>query len=81
MSDRERELLIEAVCSPFRARDPLGRIVASPDWWDLSPADREAAFDAQLEARHLERALDPDGLSGTARAVLTRAHWLPQFAG
>ena len=79
MIDREREILVEAVCSPFRERDPLGRVLPSPAWWDLSPTDREIAFDAQLAARRLERALDAEGFSGSARAVLSRAGELPQL--
>lgn len=80
MNGREGGSLIEAVCSPFRERDPFGRILASPSFRDLSPADRDTAFDAQLAARRIERALDGDGLSGTARAVLARARSVPQLA-
>jgi hypothetical protein len=69
----EREVLIEATCSPYRERDAFGRILAAPAFRDLSPADRETAFDAQLSARAFERAVAADGLSGTARAVLARA--------
>lgn len=63
---------IEAVCSAFRERTPEGRILAAPDWWDLSPEDREVAFRAQLSVRWLERIVDPRGHSGTVRAVLAR---------
>lgn len=66
-----RELLIERVVSAWRAR-VSGRVAASPAWHDLEPEDRVAAFDATVEARRLEAALDPDGLSPTARAVLGR---------
>lgn len=79
MNDRDRENLIEAVCSPYRERDPFGRILPSPVWWDLCETDREAAFDAQLASREFERSLAPRGLSATADAVLARARWLPQF--
>lgn len=70
--DRERDLLIEAAASAHRERDTTGRILPSPAWLDLAPADRDAAFERQLEARWLEAALDPEGLSTTARAVLDR---------
>jgi len=63
---------IEAVCSAFRERTPEGRILPAPDWWDLSPEDREVAFREQLAARWLERIVDPRGFGGTVRAVLAR---------
>lgn len=71
MSD-DRETLIEQVVSAFRERDADGRVLASPAWRDLDPADRLAAHDETLRARRLEAALDPEGLSPTARAVLAR---------
>ncbi|MGK0362868.1 MAG: hypothetical protein ACI9U2_005190 [Bradymonadia bacterium] len=64
--------LIEQVVGAFRERDPDGRIKTSPAWHDLEAADREAAFEATLTQRSLEAALDADGLSSTARAVLAR---------
>ena len=76
---RERESLIEATVSAFRERDAEGRICPSPAWWDLSPEDRDAAFERQLVARQFERAYDSDGLSATARAVLRRIPLLPQI--
>lgn len=68
----DRESLIERVVSAFRERDANGVVQASPAWRDLDPADRAAAFDEALRARRLEAALDPDGLTSTARAVLAR---------
>ncbi len=79
MNAHDRLLLIEAVCSSYRERDAFGRILPSPAWWDLSPDDRDLAFDAQVASRELERALDVDGLSTTARAVLARLPYLPQL--
>ncbi len=79
MNDADRDLLIEAVCSPFRERDAFGRILAAPAWWDLTVDERGAAFDAQLAARSVERALDADGLSATARAVLEAARATEQL--
>jgi hypothetical protein len=72
MSDDPRSELIEAAATAFRERDVSGRIQPAPAWWDLSPQDREALFDLQMESRLLERALDRDGISATARAVLAR---------
>ena len=71
MSD-ESHASIEAVLSAFRERNAEGRILASPDWWDLPPEAREAAFEEQLGARHLERIVDARGHSGTVKAVLRR---------
>lgn len=79
MSGKDRDLLIEASASAFRERDPAGRIVPSPAWWDLSPQDRDAAFALQLASRRLERLVDPQGQSTTARAVLARARRLGQM--
>lgn len=68
---RRREL-IEAVTSAHRARHADGRILAHEAWWDLDAADREAAAEAAAVARRLEAAVDPQGLSSTAHAVLRR---------
>ncbi len=72
MSIEPKEQLIERAVSSFRERDSNGLIRPSPAWWDLTPADREALFHRQIESRMLERALDPDGISSTTRAVLSR---------
>jgi hypothetical protein len=45
---------------------------AHPAWQDLDQAGRLEAFEATRAARALEAALDPEGLSTTARAVLAR---------
>ena len=78
MTDEEQSLLIEAAATAFRERDATGRILPSADWWDLSPEDRDRAFKLQLVSRRLESAADPDGLSTTARAVLSRIPSLGQ---
>ena len=70
--NEDLDLLVESVTSAWRDRDPSGRPVPPPGWWDLSPDDRELAFDAQSATRELERAVDPRGWSGTVRAVLER---------
>ena len=73
MTDRLRSALVEAVTTAFRPRDPFsGRPTAAPEWHDLGAEGRLEAFDAIAELRALEAALDPDGLSTTARAVLSR---------
>jgi hypothetical protein len=70
-SDRDEDLLIEQVASAYRpaSRDELRY---HPAWHDLGPDGRERAFARARALRTLEAALDPDGLSTTARAVLAR---------
>lgn len=73
MTDGERlDTLIEAAVSVYRERDRDGRLVPPPAWWDLSPEQLDELFARQAEARLLESAIDPRGLSGTAHAVLAR---------
>ena len=79
MKPTDRDALIEALTSAYRERDAFGSILPSPAWFDLSPEDREAAFEAQLESRLLESLVSPDGLSSTARAVSERARSLGQL--
>jgi hypothetical protein len=66
------EMLMEQACSAFRARDRWGRILPSPAWMDLAPDVCEEVYKLQLETREFERALDPDGLSGTVRCIKLR---------
>ena len=68
----ERDLLIESVTGAWRDRDPSGRAIPPPAFWDLVPDDRLLAFDAVVATRELERAIDPEGRSGTVRAVMAR---------
>jgi hypothetical protein len=68
----ERERLIEEAVSAHRAADPRGGLRVSPAFADLDEAGRQEAFDLQILSRTLEAALDPGGLSTTARAVLAR---------
>ena len=72
MSDPVQDTLVEAVLTPFRSRDPEGRPVPPPAWWDLPPDVLEEVHRRAVAIRRLEQALDPQGLSGTARAVLAR---------
>lgn len=66
------ETSIEEVVSAFRDRDPRGQIVSAPAFHDLEPEERERAFRETLLQRTLESALDAQGLSTTAHAVLAR---------
>ncbi|CAN5526205.1 hypothetical protein BH09MYX1_BH09MYX1_44660 [soil metagenome] len=73
MTPEERDSLIEAVTTAHRTIDPYSRMTrASNAWHDLDEAGRAAAYERTLAARTLESALDPEGLSSTARAVLAR---------
>lgn len=66
------DTLLEAAATPYRERDPEGRILASPAWADLAPEARETLFDLQSTSRVLERAHHPLGWSGTVAAVMER---------
>ena len=68
MNDDE---LIEQVAGAYRpiSRDELRY---HPAWHDLDDAGRVEAFERARRLRTLEAALDPQGLSTTARAVLAR---------
>ena len=68
----ERDLLIEQVISAHRERDGYGNIRDAPAWHDLDESGRTEAFEQTVIARTMEAALDPDGLSSTARAILAR---------
>jgi hypothetical protein len=71
MTERD-EALMEAVCTAWRQRDASGAIEFHPAWHDLDGAGRREAYERALQQRALEQALDEDGLSTTARAVLRR---------
>ncbi len=77
-SGEDRDALIEAAATAYRERDREGRLVPPPAWWDLAPEDREEAYRVQLLAREMERAMDPEGQSATARAVLARLGGTPR---
>lgn len=66
----EEQLLVEQVTSAHRELGADGTIRAHRAWFDLDDAGRIAAFDATLELRKLEAALD--GESSTVRAVMSR---------
>lgn len=63
------EELAEQAASSHRERGPDG-IRPHPAWHDLDDEGRRDAFRRAVVMRQLEAALDPEGLSGTGRAVL-----------
>lgn len=71
MTREEEELLVEQVASAHRPRS-LDELRYHPAWHDLDAAARERAFELARALRPLEAALDHDGLSTTARAVLQK---------
>lgn len=73
MTPEEREALIEAVTNAHRAIDPFTRMVRGHEaFHDLDDDGRRTAYERTLATRTIERALDPEGLSTTVRAVLAR---------
>ncbi len=73
MTPQERDALVEAVTTAFRPRDAIsGAIRAHDAWHDLDAEGRAEAYEETLRARKIEAALDPEGLSTTARAILAR---------
>jgi hypothetical protein len=70
--DPDRDALIEAALSAWRPRAVDGELRFHPAWHDLDEEGRAALFEATRRARALEAALDPEGRSSTARAVLAR---------
>ena len=71
MTRDEEDLLVEQVAGAHRPR-ALDELRYHPAWHDLDAAARERAFDLARALRPLEAALDDDGLSTTARAVLNK---------
>ena len=71
MTPEEEDLLIEQVAGAWRPEtdDELRYHKA---WHDLDAAARTRAFERARALRPIEAALDADGLSTTARAVLAR---------
>jgi hypothetical protein len=66
------EALIEQLTSAHRERSAHGEVRTAPAFHDLSEAARVLAFERTAVSRKLEAALDAEGLSSTARAVLSR---------
>jgi hypothetical protein len=72
MMPAERAELLALIGSAHRERGPHGAIHPHRAWFDLDEPGRQEAFEDALRLRALEAALDPAGLSTTARAVLAR---------
>lgn len=69
---RDEEDLVEQAVGAWRPRDRDGGVRAHPAWHDLDEAGRLEVYQQTLRQRALEAALDPEGLSTTAHAVLAR---------
>ena len=67
----EREALIESAASAWRP-SATETLRPHPAWADLDAAGRLQVYELTRWLRRLESALDPQGLSTTARAVLAR---------
>jgi len=63
--------LIEEVAGAYRPRS-RDELRYHPAWHDLDAAARARAYELARTNRRMEAALDPEGLSTTARAVLGR---------
>lgn len=72
------ELLLERVTSAWRPRGHDGGVRSHPAWHDLDETGRREAFEITARLRRMEAAMDPEGLSTTARAVLARIRGGPR---
>ncbi len=72
MTREEEDLLVEQVAGAFRPRVGDATVGYHKAWHDLGAEGRIRAYDLARVQRPLEAALDGDGLSSTARAVLSR---------
>jgi len=71
MTPEEEEILIEQVAGAYRPR-AREELRYHPAWHDLGEAERVRAYEIARSMRKVEAALDADGMSTTARAVLAR---------
>ncbi len=71
MTNDDKELLIEQVAGAWRP-DAGDELQYHKAWHDLDGDGRDAAFDRARTLRRMEAAVDRDGLSTTARAVLAK---------
>lgn len=69
--ERDEEALVEQVAGAYRPRS-RDELRYHPAWHDLGEGARVKAFEIARAIRPLEAALDPEGMSSTARAVLAR---------
>ena len=67
-----REELIELAAAAWRPDRPGGGVGTHSAWHDLDDEGRQEAWRRARQDRLIEAALDPEGLSSTARAVLAR---------
>jgi hypothetical protein len=74
MTREEEDLLVEQVAGAFRpsSAGEAGELQYHKAWHDLGISARVRAYEIARAQRPLEAALDADGLSTTARAVLAR---------
>ena len=72
MTREEEDLLIEQVAGAYRPRAGDDAIGYHKAWHDLGAQGRIRAYEVARVQRPLEAALDDEGLSSTARAVLAR---------
>ncbi len=72
MSGEQPDPRIEELTSAWRPADVRGGLGVHPVWHDLDERERVDAFCQGAIQREMEAALDPEGLSTTARAVLAR---------
>lgn len=70
--DSEEDLLIAQVVTAHRPIPRRGELRYHPAWHDLSVEGRAKAHEVTRAVRVAEAALDPAGLSTTARLVLAR---------
>jgi hypothetical protein len=71
MTREDQDQLVEQVASAHRP-PAIDELRYHPAWHDLDEDSRIRAFDLATALRPIEAALDPDGLSTTAHAVLAR---------
>lgn len=72
MNDKQRRILIEQATTAFRPRDADGAAQPHPAFRDLDAAGRIELHASIEMLRRFEAALDPQGLSTTARVVMAR---------
>jgi hypothetical protein len=71
MTPQEEEALVEQVAGAYRSR-AREELRYHPAWHDLGEAERVRAYEIARALRRVEAALDADGMSTTAHAVLAR---------
>ena len=72
MNERDRDELIEISVTAHRERDAQGHLAPPAAWWDLPPEALDELYERQLLTRVLERLIDAEGQTATAKAVLER---------